>query len=137
MKIDVNKIPPEGWSFNEDLVPQSLDLETEIIKFHGPLHLKAKVSRITNAVTVDLGISAIISGACSRCLEDFEIDFKKDIRLNYSLSPKDTVIDLGPDIREEVMLDYPISPLCKDDCKGLCLKCGKNLNQGGCSCGST
>jgi uncharacterized protein len=43
-------------------------------------------------------------------------------------------IDLNPDIREEIILVYPIKPLCSIDCKGLCPKCGKNLNEGKCNC---
>jgi uncharacterized protein len=95
------------------------------------------VSRITNAVTVDVTMNAPIEACCSRCLNDFEIYFKKNIELNYPVDNLEPFIDLDPDIREEIILDYPLKPLCKPDCKGLCPKCGKNLNEGGCSCGST
>jgi uncharacterized protein len=57
--------------------------------------------------------------------------------LHYPLDSSTTFIDLNPDIREEVILDYPIKPLCSLLCKGLCLKCGNNKNEGGCNCGST
>ncbi len=63
--------------------------------------------------------------------------FNKDIQLSYALDSSDVFIDLKPNIREEIILDYPIKPLCSLSCKGLCLKCGKNKNEGGCNCGST
>ena len=45
------------------------------------------------------------------------------------LVPESGYIDLEPLIREYAILDIPISPLCKTDCRGLCLECGQNLNQ--------
>ncbi|MCK7489366.1 MAG: DUF177 domain-containing protein [Anaerotruncus sp.] len=46
-----------------------------------------------------------------------------------------TVIDLAPHLREEIILSMPIRLLCKDDCKGICPDCGKDLNTGECICG--
>lgn len=46
-------------------------------------------------------------------------------------------IDLGLALREQVLLALPPSPLCKEDCKGLCPKCGKDLNDGECGCDRT
>ena len=137
MKIDVNKIPPEGVILNEEISPGELDLETDLVKFHQPLKIKLEASRITNAVTVRLHLGSLISASCSRCLNEFELCLKKNLSLSYPVNKQETIIDLGPDIREEIILDYPIKPLCRPDCKGLCLKCGKNLNEGGCYCGTT
>ena len=93
--------------------------------------------RITNALTVDLNIQGVIFADCSRCLNEFDWAFDKRVQLNYVLDSSDVFIDLKPNIREEIILDYPIKPLCSLSCKGLCLRCGKNKNEGGCNCGST
>ena len=138
MKIFVNQVATSGGLFlEEDVDPAELDLETELIKFGSSLNLKAHVWRITNALTIDLNIKTRLRASCSRCLDDFVWELNKDVRLNYPLDNSSTFIDLNPDIREEVILDYPIKPLCDLKCKGLCKKCGNNLNQGGCNCGST
>ena len=137
MKIELNQIPPEGLILVEEISPEKLDLETELIKFNGPVMVRARVEKITNAVTVRLTAEASMRSSCGRCLEDFNIDFRKDINLSYPVSKNELSIDLDPDIREEMIIDYPIKPLCRNDCKGLCQKCGKNLNEGGCSCGTT
>ncbi len=118
----------------EEALASQLDLETDIIKFHGPLSIEAEVSRITNAVTVNLALRGLGYVRCSRCLDEFEIDFRKNLRLNYPVEKSDTTLDLDPDIREEIILDYPIKPLCSPGCKGLCSRCGKNLNEGSCNC---
>lgn len=137
MKIIVNQVSAEGLYLEEKIKPSELDLETDLIRFRSDLGVKARLSRITNALTVELNIRALTCANCSRCLDEFEWEFDKDAQLNFSLDSNTAFIDLNPSIREEVILDYPIKPLCKIDCKGLCVKCGKNKNEGGCSCGST
>jgi len=137
VKIYVNQIPFEGVILTEDIAASALDLETEIIKFCGPVRIRADVSRITNAISARVTASVSLCASCSRCLEDIKIDFSKEIELNYPVEKNIQVIDLNPDIREEILLDYPMKPLCNPNCKGLCLKCGNKLNEGGCTCGST
>jgi len=134
MKIDINRIPPEGAILEEKFVASALDLETEIVKFDGPLNIKARASIITNAVTVDISLEAPLKMICSRCLQDFASVYQKKFQLNYSAVKSEPVIDLDPDIRQEIILDYPLKPLCRPDCKGLCLKCGSNLNEKACGC---
>jgi uncharacterized protein len=137
VKIFINQVPVEGLSLDEEIKPEALDLETELIKFRSNLRVKAQASRVLNALIVKLNMSAVLAAPCSRCLEEFEWQFSKDAQLSFTLDSGVTVVDLNPDIREEVMLDYPMKPLCNADCRGLCLKCGKNKNEGGCNCGST
>ncbi|MDD5116084.1 MAG: DUF177 domain-containing protein [Candidatus Omnitrophica bacterium] len=137
MKIFINQVPAEGLLLEEEIKPSALDLETELIKFRSNLKVRAQVSRGINALIVKLDARAVLCASCSRCLKDFEWEFDKKAQLSYSLDSSITFIDLNPDIREEFMLDYPVKPLCSEDCKGLCVKCGKNKNEGGCNCGST
>ena len=100
MKIGINQILPEGLTLSEDFAASALDLETDIIKFSGPVSVKVNAYKITNAVTVHLNVDAAMQVICSRCLENFKIDFKKDIDLNYPVSKNELFIDLDPDIRE-------------------------------------
>jgi len=137
VKIDANKIPPEGLALEEDIDALALELETDIIKFQGPIKIKADISKVTNAVSVSLVLCACLRTQCSRCLSDLTLDLKKDLKLNYPVNKLNPIIELDEDIREDIILDYPIKPLCKDNCRGLCPKCGKNLNEGGCSCAVT
>ncbi len=134
MKIFVNQVSSEGLFLEEDVDAAELDLETELIKPGSCLKLKARVWRISNALTVDLNIKTRLRASCSRCLEDFVWELNKDVRLTYPLDSSSTFIDLNPGIREEVILDYPIKSLCNPNCKGLCKKCGNNLNQEKCIC---
>jgi uncharacterized protein len=134
MKIDINRIPAEGLSLEEYIDAQGLELNTESINFSGPVKIKANIFKITNAVTVDMDLEARMSVICSRCLKEFESDFRKSLQLNYMADKQAPLVDLSPDIREEIILDYPLKPLCSPDCKGICPKCGRNLNKRKCDC---
>ncbi len=90
---------------------------------------------------------------CSRCLDDVvvpaEIDVERFIDLSknindikdesdeyedYSGYIRGTELDVDAFISCEILSSLPMKVLCKDDCKGLCPKCGKNLNHGACNC---
>jgi uncharacterized protein len=80
---------------------------------------------------------------CVRCLDLFTQALKWSLTELYAfdsrhmtesglLVPEDGQIDLEPLMREYALLEFPISPVCKPDCKGLCPVCGENLNQADC-----
>ena len=50
------------------------------------------------------------------------------------ISPETDVIDISEDVRDYAILAIPMKKLCSEDCKGLCSRCGKNLNEEQCSC---
>ncbi len=89
-------------------------------------------------------MSARTSSECVRCLDPFELPLEIDFTDLYAFSPnsvsesglilpENSIIDLGPIVREEMLLAIPINPICKPDCKGLCPHCGENQNQVTCN----
>jgi uncharacterized protein len=90
-----------------------------------------------------LGARLIVRGAlsmpcdmeCRRCAEFFSTSVRVSSFLRaYEIRDGMETVDLTADIREDILLELPSFPLCKDSCKGLCPHCGKNLNEGPCSC---
>ena len=92
-------------------------------------------------------IHTTIHGVCDRCATDFdkEIDFPIDVVLVTELSNEENEdewvfplegdsADLEDIVRTVFVLNLDSKLLCKDDCAGLCCRCGKNLNEGPCSC---
>lgn len=69
---------------------------------------------------------------CCRCLNGFR--YPVDIKLTQVYPSSTEEINLEDEIRESLILNVPIKPLCGQDCKGLCPQCGKNLNAGHCEC---
>jgi uncharacterized protein len=98
-------------------------------------------------------IGGDVTGHCGRCLEDYafalDTDFHvvlvpkseeptpeaelTDDELDLSVYDGDQ-IDLAPLLREQIILALPTRPLCDDRCKGLCSRCGVNLNVESCRC---
>jgi uncharacterized protein len=134
MKINLNQIPADGLTFKDKIDPRSLDLDIGTVNFLEPIRVSAEIFKITNALSVSLDLSSRIGFICGRCLKDFQEDYRRNIRLNYFLESLQQFIDLDQDIREEIILEYPLNPLCIADCKGLCPRCGKNLNEEECNC---
>jgi len=133
MKITINAILPEGMELAQDILPSELNLESENIHYPEKVHVKASAQRSKDILTVDCDISATTSRECSKCLCEFKSNFNKQENFIYNLSGEH-VIDLNDNIKDSIIVDYPIRMLCKEDCKGLCASCGKNLNEGSCSC---
>jgi len=134
MRIEINRITEEGIALFEDLNPEDLDLNTADLKFTFPLKIEAHAFKIKNAVSVELDFKSSFCMSCSRCLKEIEFPLKGHIKLNYMVLPQQKFIDLDSDIREEIILNYPLKPLCCPQCLGLCPKCGKDLNEGKCNC---
>jgi len=90
-----------------------------------------------------------VQSVCRRCLEEFvtpiacsvEVIFSADPDLQddpsvYPLVEPLAQVDLRPALREELALAVDAFPLCREDCRGLCPRCGADLNSGPCQCGT-
>ena len=93
--------------------------------------------------------NVIIEAPCFRCLEPvtftINIDSTKDMDMNKTAEEKiadldeenyleGTVFDTEVFVFNEILVNLPMKVLCKEDCKGICNRCGANLNKGFCDC---
>lgn len=103
----------------------------------------AHISRTPNGLLFECKFQGVVTLDCVRCLEPFEqalsAEFSdvfsyKNVEFTESglVIPEDGNIDLDPLVREYLLLDSPIKPLCKPECQGLCIICGENLNLNTC-----
>lgn len=116
-----------------DLDPKKLNLDTCQINFSSPVHVKCSATRIDRDVFLKCEITAMTRQICSCCLKEFDIKLTKKIDLYYE-SKGQISVELDDDLKDEIMVDYPMKVLCSGGCKGLCPKCGKDLNEGECGC---
>jgi uncharacterized protein len=131
VKIKVNEIRKDGMELSENYEAGELDLARDDIRFVSPIAITAFVTRDKDEVYARIAAKGRFEITCARCLLPYRVDLKKDFDLSYEVKGK-TTLDLSDDVRQEIILEYPLKPLCKQDCKGLCLVCGKNLNEGFC-----
>jgi len=131
MKIHVSQVPAEGLSEHASYDPTELDMERNDVHLPEPFEVDAVVTKAAEELIVSVDIRCSIQMSCARCLEEFSETLAKDAVFNYRVKPVE-VVDITDDIRQEIMLAYPVTPLCSADCKGLCVACGQNLNEGAC-----
>jgi uncharacterized protein len=117
------------------------------VDFAEPIIVTGYVKNMAGYMVLSADVKVCYSTMCARCLEPvsnvLEISFEKDIASSGEVSSEnddyimieDKKLDLLPTVEEEIMLEMPSRTLCKEDCLGLCHKCGKNLNEGDCDCG--
>jgi uncharacterized protein len=102
-----------------------------------------RVTRTPQGILLQAEFQILIDLECVRCLTDFQQTLKVEFTELYAFSqryvtdsglimPETGIIDLAPVLREYTLLEIPISPLCRPDCKGLCPICGNNLNESTC-----
>ena len=126
--------------------------------FLEPLQISLRVAREFDHIRVEGAVETRIRLACSRCLTEFESRLASTFTIFYirssgasqpeedvELSEQDLVsvsfegdeIDFGDEIANQVFMEIPFKPLCKEECKGLCPQCGIDLNTSDCGCGGS
>jgi uncharacterized protein len=99
-----------------------------------------RVTRTAQGLLVQVKMQAYLPAECVRCLTEFfqllQIDFtdlyaftQNSVTESGLILPENGKLDLAPIVRDEMLLAFPINPLCRPDCKGLCPICGENLNE--------
>jgi uncharacterized protein len=162
MLIEIHELELHPLDFEEEYRPGVLDLgpdfnqrtplhavgRAQLVEEHHGKHQLIKDIRLTGEV------STTLDSACARCLEPVvqEVDRKFDLlyrplgvdagREEISVTSAEAEISyyqgesllLEDVVREQVLLALPLRVICREDCKGLCPHCGKNLNLEQCSC---
>ena len=147
MKIDLKKLTASqhaSFPFSE-----TIDLRAETLygakPFQNPVQLSGEVSNESGILRLRGTIKAIYSNLCARGLKPLDILLTAEV---------DTVLSDDPEAEEEddlfvltsdsvdpadvlvpaLILQVQMTYLCREDCKGICRKCGRNLNEGPCGC---
>jgi len=142
-RFNVGFIIHEEIGYNHDFPfasdKVSLGEDFELRNFEGI----ANVGKTPQGLILQADFSAETTLNCVRCLTDFdhELDWsftelyafdKRSETESGLILPEDAHLDIAELLREYALLEIPINPLCKPDCKGLCPECGQNLNEKDC-----
>lgn len=127
-------------------------------EFLEPLKIGVKAFKIRELYEVEGNFLTRIRLACSRCLKDFDTPLASDFALTYTrevpglmdvlnaeeielrleeiglLYFRREEINLQQGLQEQIVMAFPLQPMCAKDCKGLCSKCGLDLNRKDCGC---
>src|SRR3954453_8466750 len=124
---------PDGWRLELIGVPEG-----------APVQLRLRLESVMEGVLVSGEVDVPLAGSCARCLDDVEDTLGLDVQELFAYegstteatSEEDEVrlvenerIDLEPMVRDLVVLTLPLSPVCSEDCQGLCVDCGQRLDE--------
>lgn len=149
---EVNKI---GIDF--ELSPEFEDGYTAAldgVEFTSLARVRGEVTDNAGYMRLTLTVSLDYRGECARCLcginDTLTFDFERTVVSEDTLTRdtddendaysdeyvvlSDGKLDIDGQLREMLILEFPSKLLCKEDCKGLCIKCGHDLNEGDCGC---
>jgi DUF177 domain-containing protein len=162
MFLDIKELEIHPRDFEEEFQPDVIDLGGEVHQ-RTPLQTAGRAElvqehhgkhKIINDIRLRGRLSAEFELPCARCLEPVPQQIAREFELLYrplgvdagrdELSVTDAEAEIGyyqgegilleDVLREQVLLALPLKITCREDCKGLCPHCGKNLNQEQCSC---
>lgn len=134
------------------IVPESVGVPLIAVPIGDVIEVDARLESVTEGILLSADIFAIAKGECIRCLDPVELEIDRKIQELYlyeedsakkgsqrkKVAPVDddldvddtlyldgVIMDLEPPIRDAIVLDLPVNPLCEPDCLGLCPDCGQ------------
>ncbi len=150
LKVDLGLLERHGRLSIEDRIDPEDPLWREVRgRPDGPLEVRVVVDRAAGDVLVRGSVSGEVKSECRRCLKEVTVETEEELVLLfrpglsavdaeadeiYPMGSRDRELDLAPAVREHVILALSQDPLCAEACRGLCPKCGTNLNQSSCEC---
>ncbi len=110
-----------------------------------PLFFEAVLERVPDGVVVQGTVRGFYAAQCSRCLRPVHREVVTPVRELFEADPVEgqtyplvgEEIDLELPVRDALLLDLPVAPLCREDCAGLCSACGADRNETSCDCDLT
>jgi uncharacterized protein len=134
MKINVKRIPEQGENLSGTEPSSILDFNDPGVRFESEIRYDLLAQLQGHALLVTGKLSTPATLRCSRCLKTFRKPLTvREFVFHQELAGEDFV-DLTENIREDIILELPQRALCQDDCRGLCPRCGQNLNESACQC---
>lgn len=155
MRIATKDLGEWVYPFYFEATPEELELPQDETRFSHPVVVDGSLSAAGGKWVVQARVATRATYECSRCLTIFEEEIVGDMAVLYEKSagaPPDEAdalavsgdivllpldageIDISDRVEEAIVLAIPMKPLCREDCRGLCPKCGIDLNQDRCNC---
>jgi uncharacterized protein len=153
MRIRVDSIHEGSKPIEGTVDPTAMQLDDSYCSFDKPLTFSGYATRNAEDVRVKGSLTGSIKSQCSRCLEAFTMTI--DLVMDTAFVPRrgdsededgtfepgsilsyydGDSIDLLQEIKDLILVNLPIKPICRPDCRGLCPQCGAELNKSPCQC---
>lgn len=148
LRVDVRALHEGPAETMGRLEPGDPTFEGLGLEFAGPVQVEGRLSQTgDDEFFWKARLTGRLKGSCRRCLRDVVSDLDTEVEVLFSADPDAaedpavyplsapvTQVDVRPAVREEVALAASVYPLCRQECAGLCVRCGADLNDGPCGC---
>jgi len=153
MKVDVCNVSRDGMPLDVTVRGEAIGEVRSGLWVAGDVRFAGRVAKCGDDMLLRGTARCTFRTACSRCLDEFDQDVSVSVTATYVLDDAvhdpgadgecieeqrftydGTELDLVPSIRDELVLEAPVKPLCSPECRGLCPGCGANLNRDACKC---
>jgi uncharacterized protein len=135
--VDLDRLQDGGELYEGETSSDLIELNDQagVVEPKGGIFYKLNVQALGTELLVRGSLLQRFSCHCSFCDKCFEIEVKEgNFVESYEINEEISFLDLTNEIREVIILDLPAYPRCSEYCKGLCPKCGVNLNTSECKC---
>jgi uncharacterized protein len=134
LRFPIKDISTAGLSVKIEVPASEIGLEDQEVELRSPLSVDLTLLRVDNTVIADVEVTDEFGYLCARCLADFQRSKTREYHFDFEISSPMDIVDVGEEIRQEMILSIPQRVLCSKDCKGICAGCGVNLNIEKCKC---
>lgn len=136
MIIDVQRLAPEGETLTGEEPASAWALEGDRdVRAEKPIRYQVRAYVVSAELIVRGWLETEVQLRCSRCGEFFPMKVREgDFSCAVDLDSPSATVDLTDEVRETMILLLPAFPVCAGQCRGLCPRCGRNLNEGTCEC---
>lgn len=163
LRIHIGSITEQGLNLDQREDAAALPLLSAVagdggVNFTQPIHVRILATLAGDTVLIHGTAESEVRMPCSRCLESFGMKIQTDFSctavpedpsavdpavmddIELTADDMDVIlysgdnIDLGDEIAQQIIMTLPFKPLCRDSCRGLCNRCGVDLNKTPCQC---
>ena len=163
LRIHIGSITEQGLNLDVLEDSTALSLLSAVtsdgaVRFTQPIHVRVHATLAGETIMIDGTATSEVRIPCSRCLEPFDMKIETDFSstavpdipsvidpepandIELAADDIDVIaysgdsIDIRDEIAQQIIMALPFKPLCRDACKGLCSRCGVDLNKMSCQC---
>ena len=137
IQFDLVDLPSRGETLSGSVPPGELGLEDEArLRYLSPVDYRLHLEAVNGGrdLLVRGSLSLQVEAVCDRCEGAFPLALSTEEVCHEVKNAFGTTVDLSDELREDILMSLPHRFLCREDCAGLCPRCGANLNKGACGC---
>lgn len=148
LRVDLRALEAGPIELAAELAPDDAALGPLEFSLRGPVRVTGRITESgPGQYYWDGRLEATVAGECRRCLTPVAVPVHHAVRVLFTTAPdagddpsvyvvsaRATELDLGLAVREELILAVPEYVVCREECRGICPRCGADLNRGPCDC---